>query len=200
MPETDVPVHKFPNTKGVFPRTRSFVSELIRFAVIAAIVVIPVRLFIAQPFIVSGESMFPTFENGEYLIVDELSYNLGSAERGDVAIFKYPLDTKKFFIKRIIGLPGETVTITDGVITITQVDGTEIGLEEPYLRNMSTGDHMLTLENNEYFVMGDNRPSSSDSRVWGALPEHLLVGKAFIRLLPATRIDHAPGKYDYLLD
>lgn len=200
MHETDVELRKFPNHKGILPRTRSFLSELIRFAIVAAIIVIPIRLFIAQPFVVSGASMYPTFENGEYLIVDELSYHLGEAERGDVAIFKYPLDQTKFFIKRIIGLPGESIAITNGVVTVTEVDGTVAELEEPYLQNISDENFSITLETDEYFVMGDNRPASSDSRIWGALPEELLVGKAFIRLLPITRIDHAPGKYDYLLD
>src|SRR3990167_2019370 len=85
--------------------------ELIRFAVIAVAIVIPIRLYIAQPFIVSGSSMVPTFENSEYLIVDEISYRLGDPERFDVVVFKYPRDTSKFFIKRIIGLPNETVDL-----------------------------------------------------------------------------------------
>ena len=200
MHETNVEVHKFPETRGLLPRTRSFLSELIRFIIIAAVIVIPVRLYIAQPFIVSGASMSPTFENGEYLIVDELSYNIGNAQRGDVAIFKYPLDPTKFFIKRIIGLPGESVTITNGLVTITQLDETSFELEEPYLDNTPRGNFSISLEDNEYFVLGDNRSASSDSRVWGPLSEEFLVGKAFLRLLPVSRIDHAPGEYDYLLD
>ena len=99
--------------------------ELFKFAIIALAIVVPVRIFIAQPFVVSGSSMVPTFENGEYLIVDEISYILGEPSRGDVVIFRYPNDTKKFFIKRIIGLPGETVDVNGNEVTIYNKENEE---------------------------------------------------------------------------
>ncbi len=91
-------------------KLREFVEsgwDLVKFALIALIIVVPIRMWVAQPFVVSGESMFPTFDNGQYLIVDEISYIIGQAHRGDVVVFRYPGDTKRFFIKRVIGLPNE---------------------------------------------------------------------------------------------
>jgi signal peptidase I len=173
----------------------NFFTELLKFALIAVIIVLPMRLFVAQPFIVSGASMEPTFDNGEYLIVDELSYRFEEPERGDVIIFKYPRDESQFFIKRVIGLPGETVTITDTSVTITKTDGEETSLEEPYVHNLGNGRSIsVILEEGEYFVMGDNRPESSDSRYWGVLPKENIVGRAFLRLLPIQTISILPGK------
>lgn len=179
-------------------RSDSFFTELLKFVVIAAVIVLPVRLFVAQPFIVSGESMSPTFENGEYLIVDELSYRLAAPERGDVVIFRYPRNPSEFFIKRIIGLPGETVVIQGGAVSIKQTDGTVITLPEPYVKNTGNGrDSTYEVDQNSYFVMGDNRPESSDSRVWGLMPKDNLIGRAIVRLLPIDLAGIFPGKTAY---
>lgn len=176
----------------------SFFTELLKFVVIAAVIVLPVRLFIAQPFIVSGASMSPTFENGEYLIVDELSYRLEAPQRGDVVIFRYPRDPSEFFIKRIIGLPGETVTIAGGSVSVTRADGTTVALDEPYVKNLGNGrDATYEVTGESYFVMGDNRPESSDSRVWGLMPRENLIGRAIVRLLPVQHIGIFPGKTSY---
>src|SRR3954469_7904676 len=107
-------------TEGTLKKneTKEFWKELIKLLVIAAVIVIPFRLYIAQPFIVDGASMDPTFRTGQYLIVDELTYHFKTPERGSVLIFKFPKDESKYFIKRIIGLPGETVSIKSGVVTI----------------------------------------------------------------------------------
>lgn len=175
----------------------SFFSEVIKFALIALVIVLPIRLFVAQPFIVSGSSMVPTFKNGEYLIVDELTYRFETPDRGDVVIFRFPGDTKKFFIKRIIGLPGETVVITRGDISIINDMYPEgIPLEEGYIEEKSFESGRVELGPDEYFVMGDNRRQSSDSRSWGPLPDDLLIGRALVRLLPITSIDTFPGAYD----
>jgi len=170
--------------------------ELARFAVIAMAIVIPIRIFIAQPFIVSGSSMFPTFENGQYLVVDEISYKLSDPERDDVVIFRYPNDTKKFFIKRIIGLPNETVNIKGNEVAIINKEHPDgFSLDQSYVKNTANNNVHFELKDNEYFVMGDNRIASSDSRYWGAVPEKLLVGKAFLRLLPINKISILPGNY-----
>jgi len=171
--------------------------ELTRFTIIAIAIVIPIRIFIAQPFIVSGSSMSPTFENGQYLIVDEISYKLKEPQRNDVVIFKYPNDTKKFFIKRIIGLPNETIKIKENNVTIINKENPDgFMLDQSYVKNTSKNSNLIfELKNNEYFVMGDNRSASSDSRSWGAVPEKLLVGKAFLRLLPINKISILPGNY-----
>jgi len=169
--------------------------ETIKFIILAIVIVIPVRIFIAQPFIVSGSSMYPTFLNGDYLIVDELSYRLGEIERNDVVIFRYPEDPSKFFIKRVIGLPNETVSIQGQTITIIN-DQEKIVLPEPFIQNqMTNGGTFYELKENEYFVMGDNRNASSDSRSWGPVPRDLIIGQAFLRLFPVNNINYKPGDF-----
>lgn len=173
--------------------------ELARFAIIAIIIVIPVRIFIAQPFIVSGSSMVPTFQNGDYLIVDEISYRLKNPERFDVIVFRYPHDQTKFFIKRIIGLPNEEIVINNGIVTIINPEHPDgFILDQPYVKNESKSNEHLKLKENEYFVMGDNRSASSDSRYWGALTKNLIMGKAFIRLFPIKEIDLLPGYFQQI--
>ena len=176
------------------PGTLQIVWETLRYALIAAVIIIPIRTFVAQPFVVSGNSMFPTFHNGEYLIVNELTKYVGEYHRGDVVILRYPNDPSKYFIKRVIGLPGETVTIQNGEVSITgPTQTTPLVLSEPYVKNQKRDNSARTLDTDEYFVMGDNRAQSSDSRVWGPVPAHLMDGKALIRLFPLTNITMYPG-------
>jgi signal peptidase I len=176
----------------------SFFTELLKFVVVAAVIVLPVRLFVAQPFIVSGESMSPTFENGEYLIIDELSYRLTEPKRGDVVIFRYPRNPKEFFIKRIIGLPGETVSLRGNQVQIQTAQGAMLTLDEPYIKNIGNGaDATYTVDQGAYFVMGDNRPESSDSRIWGFMPRENLIGRALVRLLPVQEATLFPGSTTY---
>ena len=171
-----------------------FLKEALTFSAIAILIVLPIRFFVAQPFVVSGASMFPTFHDGEYLIVDEATYHLGDPKRGDVVIFRYPKDETKYFIKRVIGLPGETVHITDSEVDVTSADGKDTVLSEPYLVNKGNGqDETVPLPAGQYFVMGDNRPASSDSRFWGTVPRQNFVGRAIFRLLPFTRMNLFPG-------
>jgi signal peptidase I len=171
-------------------------GEIVRFALIALVVVIPIRFFIAQPFIVSGQSMEPTFHNGEYLIVDQLTYRMNPPTRGDVVIFKYPKEPSKYFIKRLIGLPGDTVSIQGSKITITNAAHPEgFSFAEPYVVHMTPTTNITeVLRNGEYFVLGDNRDNSSDSRVWGILQENFIVGRAFLRLFPLDEVNYLPGK------
>lgn len=182
---------------GMQPENQGFwgvIKETLRFVIITILIVVPFRLFIAQPFIVSGDSMVPTFHNGEYLIVDELSYYMREPHRGEVVIFRYPKEPSKFFIKRVIGLPGETVIIKNGHIEITEVGGARITLTEPYVKAEVLSDMTTILAQNEYFVMGDNRNASSDSRFWGPVPQQLLIGRAFARLLPLAQASILPGQ------
>jgi len=177
----------------------NFFIELLKFALIAVVIVVPVRLYVAQPFIVSGASMVPTFDNGQYLIVDELSYRLDDPQRGDVIIFHPPGQPKgTYFIKRVIGLPGEGVHITNSAVSITTTDGKETTLDESYIKNIGNGKTMqVALGPGEYFVMGDNRPESSDSRYWGILPKENIVGRALLRLLPLQSISIFPGSTSF---
>lgn len=168
--------------------------ELLRFTVLVLIVVIPLRIFIAQPFIVNGESMLPTFENGDYLIVDELTYRHSEPERGEVIVFRLPMNKKRFLIKRVIGLPGETIVINGSKITITKNDSKAIQLDEDYLNGNFSSYGTWELQDDEYFVMGDNRNNSSDSRSWGVLDRDLIIGKTFLRLFPFNHLGLKPGQ------
>ncbi len=160
---------------------------MVKLVVIAVVIVIPFRLFIAQPFIVDGASMDPTFRNSQYLIVDEFTYHFNTPERGSVLIFKYPKDPKKFFIKRVIGLPGETVNITNGEVTIVNTENPNgLKLVEPYIVYKKEDSHSVKLGEGEYFVMGDNRAGSADSRIWGPVPEKNIVGRPILRVWPLS--------------
>ena len=134
--------------------------------------------------------MAPNFESGDYLIVDEISYRFSTPQRGDVVIFKYPKDENQRFIKRVIGVPGETVVVENGQVSVTDTQGEKVILDEKYLpADLKTyGDTNTTLKENEYFVLGDNRTYSYDSRSWGVVPRENIIGKAFLRLLPVTSI------------
>jgi len=172
----------------------NFWKELIKLVLISLLIVVPFRLYVAQPFIVDGASMDPTFDTGDYLIVDEISYRFKTPERGSVLIFKYPRDTKKSFVKRVIGLPGETVTIEDGAVTITSDEYPEgLTLNEPYVKLEKKENFNLALGEGEYFVMGDNRLGSADSRLWGPVPEDNIVGRPVIRLFKHPAL--LPGDY-----
>jgi len=182
-----------PNDKqvqnGAASELVKFVWDLLKVFLISLAIILPVRYFIAQPFIVSGSSMEPTFYTGQYLIINEISYHLGNPQRGDVIVFKYPKDTSQYFIKRVIGLPGETVKIENNQVIITNKDHPEgFALKESYLPSGDTtfpyGNNTVTLSGDEYFVLGDNRLASSDSRFWGPVPSNDIVGKVFVRAFP----------------
>ena len=173
----------------------SFISEILHFSIVALLIVLPIRMFVAQPFIVSGASMENTFHSGEYLIVDQLTYHLETPIRGDVVVFRYPKDPSKFFIKRVIGVPGDTITISGSDVIITnETYPTGLTLTESYIKSMrKTVDITEELGPREFFVMGDNRDESSDSRVWGVLQQENIVGRAFLRLFPPSTFDYLPG-------
>lgn len=183
------------NKKGpVFKKYFSVIWEFLKIIIIASLIVLPIRYFLFQPFIVKGESMVPNFQSGDYLIVDEISYRVGSPQRGNVAVFKYPLDTTQRFIKRIIGLPGETIDIRNGKITISK-NGEILTLDEKnYLSNLNDtdGDINIVLKENEYFVLGDNRQFSYDSRRWGVLPRKYIIGRAIFRVFPISAMSYIP--------
>lgn len=177
------------------PKKHGFFRELLSYGILALVVVLPIRMWVAQPFVVNGSSMDTTFSDGEYLIVDELSYRFKAPERGDVLIFRYPQDPSKYFIKRLIGLPGETVVVKNDKVTIINAENPKgVVLNEPYIHSRTFGDLTMKLKSDEYFVMGDNRIVSSDSRVWGALPKSDLIGRPVVRLLPLGELGLWPGK------
>jgi len=172
----------------------SFFIELLQVVIVALVIIIPVRYFFIKPFYVKGASMEPTFYDHEYLVIDEISYRFKDPIRGDIIVFRYPRDPKQYFIKRIIGLPGETVQITgNGVF----VNGEK--LSEDYLDEGTTtvGEIVVTLQPDEYFVLGDNRGFSLDSRNFGPLPRQYVVGRTWIRGWPFDKITvFAPPMYN----
>ncbi|MBI3572325.1 signal peptidase I [Candidatus Kaiserbacteria bacterium] len=171
-------------------------KDLFTLALLIVLIVLPLRAFVVSPFVVDGESMHPTFENLDYLLIDEISYDFSAPARDQVIVFRYPNDPSVFYIKRIIGLPNETIEISRGVVSIKKADGTTITLTEPYIAaEDATYTENFTLGPGEYFVMGDNRPNSSDSRVWGALPRSDIIGHVFLRLLPIARAGFLPGAF-----
>lgn len=173
-------------------------KDLFTLALLIVLVVIPIRLFVISPFVVDGASMHPTFANLDYLIVDEIVYAFSDPARGDVVVFRYPGDPSAFYIKRVIGLPGETVSINHGKVSIVQPDNTSFTLTESYVVDEdATYTKNATLASDEYFVMGDNRPNSSDSRVWGALPRKNIIGRVDLRLLPISDVGLKPGDATY---
>jgi len=173
--------------KSVF----KFSWDIIKVAVMALVLAGLVRYFLVQPFFVEGASMEPNFENGEYLLIDELSYYFRPVERGEVVVFHYPLDTSKYYIKRIIGLPEETVEIKNSQVTIYNDEYPNgFALNEDYLPKSLVTDGQIKekLGKDEYFVLGDNRSVSYDSRRWGVLPKNDIVGRVLVRAWPFSRV------------
>ena len=159
-----------------------FLWEILKIVILALLIVIPIRYFVFQPFVIKGSSMEPNFHQGDYLIVDEISYRFTSPERGDVIVFRYPRDTSQRFIKRVIGLPGETIEIKQGKINIIKgIENRELNESEYRLKESYTDNLTLSLAENEYFVLGDNRVASFDSRKWGALSKNYIIGKVILK-------------------
>ena len=175
--------------------------SLVAYTILAIGLALVIRFFIAAPYIVSGSSMEPTFFNLHYLIVDRLSYRFESPQRGDVIVFDLPQDTSRALIKRVIGLPGETVVITGNAVSIINTANPQgFTLNEPYLDPSDLGgatNIRVTLAPDEFFVLGDNRKVSADSRLWGTLPRSDIVGRVFIRLFPFTKLGVLPGEARY---
>lgn len=193
-------------------KTKAVIKEIITFIIIAVCIVLPFRIYIAEPYLVDGRSMDPTFETSDYLIVDKLSYKFHEPKRNTVVVFKYPysLDRNiidkifglpekpnRSFIKRIIGLPGETVVQEGNEVTIINSENPEgFKIDQSYVVHEQPGNFKITLANDEYFVMGDNRAESLDSRSWGPLNKKYISGKPIVRLLPVSKIGLAPGQDD----
>ncbi|MEK7507558.1 MAG: signal peptidase I [Patescibacteria group bacterium] len=167
----------------------SSVLEILEIAVVAIVAVFVIRSFLVQPFLVSGLSMIPTFSNGDYLLVDELTYRFRAPERGEVIVFGYPGDPSTYFIKRIIGLPNECVVLGDSKITVFNSNSCEppgLVLDEKYLPQpfVPSERSPFKLASDEYLVLGDNRSFSFDSRNWGPLKKDKIVGLVRLRLWP----------------
>ncbi|MEK7170089.1 MAG: signal peptidase I [Patescibacteria group bacterium] len=179
------------------PSAKESILDFAKFAIIAVAVVTPIRLFIAQPFIVSGASMVPAFETGHYLIIDELSYRFENPKRGDVIVFRFPPVPSKFLIKRVAGLPGETIEVKGDTVTVKNAEHPDgfVWRQGSITEAKNQGDVTVKLNKDEYYVLGDNRGESADSRLWGTLSRELIVGRPLIRLYPLSKIGVFPGEW-----
>ncbi len=178
------------------------IVEWVKVIAIALLISLPIRFFIAEPFVVNGASMDPTFSTGQFLIVDRLTYRFEEPRRGDVIIFEYPVNPKVYYIKRIIGLPGETIEIKDGRVFVKSAASSTVPVEldEPYVEpiHYSRENLKTILGPTEYFVMGDNRAESADSRLWGSLERDRIIGRPIVRLMPLNVLSILPGEYSRL--
>jgi signal peptidase I len=185
-----------------------FIFEVIKIILLAFIVIVPVRVFLFQPFFVQGSSMQPNFEDGQYLIINELGYKripvgreglalttvepYKKIERQKAIVFRYPLDPQKYFIKRVVGLPGEKVEVKNGKVKIYNDENPDgFVLDESFYLSegvKTVGEVSLMLEDNEYFVLGDNRQFSSDSRAWGPLEKKYVIGTVLLRAWPLDEV------------
>lgn len=170
---------------SVIVGTALFIYDVFKTVATVLGVAFMIRFFLIQPFYVSGPSMLPTFEDNQYIIVDQVTYRFRQPDRGDVVVFKYPNNINVSFIKRVIALPGETIQVRDGrVYVFNSANPQGVLLEEDYLHTDTNIDTKRTLGRDEYFVMGDNRHDSSDSRSWGPVPRRLIVGKVWVVIYP----------------
>lgn len=177
----------------MFRQGLKFFFEVIKVVLVSLAIVVPIRYFLIQPFSVKGESMMPNFQEGNYLIVDELSYRFNPPQRGDVVVFKFPYDKSQYYIKRIIGLPNELIEIKEGHVFVNhqklnETDYLDFTVKTP-------GNISVKLGEEDYFVLGDNRTASYDSRAWGPLKRQYIIGHVIIRSWPLTQVGliHAPN-------
>lgn len=187
----------------IYEGVGGFFLEIVKIFILAVVVIVPIRVFLFQPFFVQGASMEPNFEDGQYLIINEFGYketdlkffkvdSFKEIERGEVIVFRYPLNPSQFFIKRVIGLPGERIKVEKGDVFIyNEIHPEGLKLEEDYLPKdlITKGDNDYQIKNDEYFVMGDNRGHSSDSRVWGPIKNSNIVGRVLLRAWPINKMD-----------
>ena len=197
------------NEDDIYYGVGSFLWEVLKVFFWALVIIVPIRIFLFQPFFVQGSSMETNFKDSDYLIVNELGYKQTSIDvagfhfftvgsfrdlsRGDVVVFRYPKDPTQFFIKRVIGLPGEKVKVEAGKVTVYNQEHPDGFLldESSYLPQglMTSGAVTTTLDDQSYFVLGDNRQASHDSRAWGALPKYDVIGKVLVRAWPLSKAE-----------
>ncbi len=191
------PVMHSSSSQGVKPSSD---RSLIFYVIVLLGLVLVIRFFVAAPYIVSGSSMEPNFQDWNYLIVDRLSYDFSQPQRGDVIVLNMPEDTSRALIKRVIGLPGDTVELSGPNPTVTIVNRQYpqgFTLKEPYISPENYGgatDMKVTLGPDQYFALGDNRKVSADSRLWGILPRSDIVGRVLLRLYPPGEIGILPAE------
>lgn len=170
----------------------AFLVDTLQSILIAAAVFLVIYIFFFRPFEVSGQSMFPNFHDKEYVLTNLITLRFGPVVKGDVIVFKAPPDPEKDFIKRVIGIPGDTVMVKDGNVYVNSQLYDESSYLNPSVRTYGgtflRDNDTITVPDGEYFVMGDNRPYSSDSREWGFVPVGNIIGKSFFVYWPLNEI------------
>ena len=181
----------------------SYVFELVKVVAISLAIIIPIRYYLIQPFYVKGASMEPNFYDHEYLIIDEITYRFREPERGDIVVFRYPRNPQEFFIKRVVGLPGEKVQIKDGAVYLyngENPDGFRLSENylSPELKTYALNEEMTILGDKQYYVLGDNRNASKDSRSFGAVDKKLITGRVLLRGWPLNKVNiFSAPEYSY---
>ena len=173
-----------------------FFLDIIETVVVALALFVVVYLFLFQPHQVKGNSMYPNFHDGEYILTDKISYRLGLPKRGDVIVFKAPKNEEVDYIKRIIGLPGDEIKVSAGLVYINNKKLNEDYLPTDYVTSSGSflsEDAPVKITEGQYFVLGDNRNHSSDSREWGFVKKDEIIGKAFFRYWPVNRVGTVQG-------
>jgi len=171
----------------------SILGEVLTVALISLAIILPIRYFLVQPFYVKGASMEPNFQEHDYLLIDEISYRFNNPKRGEVIVFRPPLNKREFFIKRVIGLPGERVQIRDGKVWVAKSGEQLQEINESYLAGVVTQGQInstyldVTLGDGQYYVLGDNRGASLDSRTFGPITLHEIMGRTWVRAWPFDR-------------
>jgi signal peptidase I len=181
----DIPQEYLNSSKG-------FIFEMLKIVLVTLAIVLPIRYFLFQPYYVQGASMEPNFHDYQYLIIDEITYRFSTPQRGDVVVLKVSFE-KEALIKRVIGLPNETVDVRNGQVTVyNSANPKGLVLDEQYLGSGITTDRdqRVVLSADQYFVMGDNRPVSLDSRYFGPVTKKEIVGRAWLRVWPFSKFQH----------
>lgn len=202
LTETNLGQAELPVSEHLLSRVFRYVYDIIKTAVFVLVFALVVRSFLIQPFIVDGSSMEPTFHDQEYLMVEKLGTTIKKPTRGDIIVFRYPLQPSLNYVKRIIGVPGDRVVIGGGKVTVyNNANPSGLVLKEHYLSNNTQTlvrnelvEHSWVVNNDGYFVMGDNRDHSDDSRSWGLVPGKNVIGKVWITVYPLANfglIEHA---------
>lgn len=175
-----------PKRPGLWLRLLRLLAELMQTVLVAGLLFLGVNLLTAR-IRVEGYSMEPSLHDGQFVVVNRIAYFLGPPERGDIIVFRFPRDPMRRFIKRVIGLPGDTVTVRDGLVLVNG-----IVLDEPYIVAPPRYNDQWHLNDSELFVLGDNRNNSLDSQNWGPLPMEAVIGKAILVYWPPTDLGIIP--------
>lgn len=188
---------ELPQEQGWLSKVASFFLELIKIALLAGITIGFVRYFLFKPFYVKGQSMEPNFYERDYLIIDEITYRFRKPERGEIIVFLSPVN-RDHYLKRLIGLPGERIRVENNKVIVYNVEYPEgVVVEENYLGESTPGSSNYTLGDNQYFVMGDNRDASFDSRRFGPIDDNAIIGRVWFRGWPFTRVSvFSPPSYN----